>query len=79
MPDKKYYIFGSSGCRKFAEALNIPFLGEIPIDSGIADSGDNGSPVALNDHSPVTRAFTSLAESVAQQVAVANSIREIFR
>ncbi len=78
MPDKKYYIFGQSGCRKFAEELKIPFLGEIPIVSGIADSGDNGHPVALDDSSPVAAAFMKLAESVAQQVAVSNAIREVF-
>jgi len=78
MPDKKYYIFGKSGCRRFAEELNIPFLGEIPIVSGIADSGDSGKPIATDSHSPVTGAFMKLAESIAQQVAVANAVREVF-
>ncbi|MEI7499803.1 MAG: Mrp/NBP35 family ATP-binding protein [Bacteroidota bacterium] len=77
-PDKKYYIFGQDGCKKLAEELNIPILGQIPIVSSIADSGDNGSPIANDDHSPVTEAFTKLAESVAQQIAISNSIREIF-
>ncbi len=77
-PEKKYYIFGQSGCKKFAEELNIPILGQIPIVAAIADSGDSGSPIATDDQSPVTAAFTRLAESVAQQIAISNSIREIF-
>ena len=77
-PEKKYFIFGQGECKKFAEELNIPILGQIPIVSAISDSGDAGSPVAVDDHSPVTAAFTQLAERVAQQIAISNSIREIF-
>jgi ATP-binding protein involved in chromosome partitioning len=58
--------------------LNIPVLGQIPIVSTIADSGDAGSPIAVDDQSPVTAAFIQLAERVAQQVAITNSIREVF-
>ena len=77
-PGKKYYIFGEGGCEKFASELNIPILGQIPIVASIADSGDSGIPVAAEDQSPVTDAFIQLAEHVAQQVAITNSIREIF-
>jgi ATP-binding protein involved in chromosome partitioning len=77
-PGKKYHIFGEGGCKKFAEELNIPLLGQIPIVAAIADSGDAGVPMAVDDHSPVTDAFIRLSESVAQQIAISNSIREIF-
>jgi ATP-binding protein involved in chromosome partitioning len=78
MPDKKYHIFGQGACRKFAAELNIPLLGQVPIISAIADSGDAGIPVAVNDQSPVAGAFAELARSVAQQIAISNSIREVF-
>ncbi len=77
-PEKKYHIFGKSGCEKFAGELNIPILGQIPIDSVIADSGDVGIPVSVDDHSPVSDAFKALSEAVAQQIAISNSIREVF-
>lgn len=77
-PGNKYYIFGKGGCEKFAAELNIPLIGQIPIVAAIADSGDAGSPVALDDNSPVTAAFVSLAGNVAQQIAISNSIREVF-
>ncbi|MEI7663319.1 MAG: Mrp/NBP35 family ATP-binding protein [Bacteroidota bacterium] len=78
MPEKKYYIFGQGECKKFAEELKIPLIGQIPIVPSIADSGDTGVPVASDDASPVTAAFIKLAESVAQQIAITNSIKEIF-
>jgi len=79
MPGNKYFIFGEGGCKKFAEELNIPLLGQIPILPAIAGSGDAGIPVAVDDNSPVTGAFKSLAENVAQQIAITNSIKEIFK
>ena len=78
MPGNKYYIFGKGGCEKFAAELNIPLIGQIPIVSAISDSGDAGNPISLDDTSPVTAAFVNLAENVAQQIAISNSIREIF-
>jgi ATP-binding protein involved in chromosome partitioning len=77
-PEKKYFIFGKGGCRKFADELHVPLLGQIPVLGEISDSGDHGSPVALTEHSPVTTAFRDLAEKVAQQVAIQNAIKESF-
>ncbi len=77
-PEKKYFIFGEGGCRKFAGELNIPVLGQIPIVPAISDSGDSGKPLALDDLSPVEAAFNQLAEKVAQQIAISNSIREVL-
>ncbi len=75
IPDKKYFLFGDSGCKRFAEELNIPLLGQIPIVPAISDSGDHGSPISADDHSPVTKAFSVLAETVAQQVAIHNAAK----
>ncbi len=77
-PEKKYYIFGQSGCGKFARELNIPLLGQIPIVSAISESGDAGIPMAVNDDSIAATAFKKLSENVAQQIAISNSVREIF-
>jgi len=72
LPDNKYYIFGKEGGKRLAEENNIPFLGQIPIVQGICESGDNGSPIALDDKSPVAKAFLALAQNIAQQVALTN-------
>ena len=76
MPEKKYYIFGESGCSKFAKELSIPLLGQIPIVTAISDAGDQGTPIATDKKSPVTLAFAKLAEAVAQQVAIHNALKE---
>ena len=78
MPGKKYFIFGKSGCQKFAEELKVPVLGQIPIEPAIAGSGDSGRPVAVDDNTATSKAFDRLAEAVAQQVAISNAIRETF-
>jgi len=77
-PEKKYYIFGQSGCKKLAGDLKIPLLAQIPIVPEITESGDSGNPIATDDHSPVASAFMQLAEAVAQQIAIQNTIRESF-
>jgi len=77
-PEKKYFIFGQSGCKKFASDLNITLLAQIPIVPEITESGDSGSPIATDDHSTVAAAFMKLAEAVAQQIAIQNAIKESF-
>src|SRR5512147_429574 len=47
LPDKKYYIFGKDGCKNLADELNIHFLGQVPIVESIRESGDLGTPSAL--------------------------------
>lgn len=66
LPDNKYYIFGREGGKKLAETSGVPLLGEIPLVQGICDSGDKGMPVTLDDESPVTEAFMTLAKNVVE-------------
>lgn len=73
LPENKYFIFGKEGGKKLAEANNIPLLGQIPLVQGICESGDKGSPIALDFSSPVSEAFRQLAESTAQQIAIRNA------
>ena len=79
LPGNKYYIFGKEGGKRLAEQNEIPFLGQIPIVQGICESGDKGSPIALDDESPVAKAFLVLAQNIARQIALTNvpSVNEI--
>ena len=38
LPDKKYYLFGQGGAKALAEELNVPFLGEIPLEQIVRES-----------------------------------------
>jgi len=42
-------IFGSGGGRAFADEVELPFLGEIPIDPAIREGGDDGEPMVLGE------------------------------
>jgi len=72
-PDNRYYIFGKEGCRKLAEELNIPLLGQIPVVQSICESGDSGIPVAL-DNSETAKAFDDLAGQLVKSVELRNKI-----
>ncbi|MEW6233932.1 MAG: Mrp/NBP35 family ATP-binding protein [Candidatus Omnitrophota bacterium] len=76
--NKHYAIFGSGGGEVLAREYEIPFLGRIPIDPRIAESGDKGKPivVALPD-SPIAAEFMKAAELVAQQISIANANRPL--
>lgn len=68
LPENRYYLFGKEGCKQLAEELGVPLLGQIPIVQSICESGDNGTPVALDGHSLTGRAFLQLAAAVVRQV-----------
>ncbi|WP_144377646.1 Mrp/NBP35 family ATP-binding protein [Mesorhizobium amorphae] len=42
---KRYDIFGHGGAQREAERLGVPFLGAVPLEMGIRESSDAGSPV----------------------------------
>lgn len=73
MPEKKYFIFGRNNGERFAEVLGVPFLGQIPIVDQIAASGDEGSPIAMNEQHPVAVAFAGVADKVLQIVSKTSS------
>lgn len=68
LPENKYYIFGKDGCKQLAEELKVPLLGQIPIVQSICESGDKGTPVALDSDTFTGRAFLQLAAAVVRQV-----------
>jgi ATP-binding protein involved in chromosome partitioning len=60
-------IFGQGGARAEAARLDVPFLGEIPIDIALRQGGDDGRPlVATAPDSPSARAFLDIAERLAE-------------
>ena len=68
LPENKYYIFGKEGAKQLAEQMNVPLLGQIPIVQSICESGDKGTPVALDENAVTGRAFLQLAAAVVRQV-----------
>ena len=73
LPENKYYLFGKEGCKRLAEELHVPLLGQIPIVQSICEGGDAGKPVALNPNTITGQAFQALAENVVAQIEYRNS------
>lgn len=71
-PDERYYIFGKEGGVRLAEALGVKLLAQIPLVASIADSGDNGEPIAMTD-SITGHAFAHLAHEVIDAVSERNN------
>lgn len=65
-------IFGFGGGEQIATAMNVPFLGRLPIYQPISLGSDRGIPIVIAEpESVATRAFMQVAERAAAQVAIA--------
>lgn len=58
-------IFGSGGVEKFAAAVDIPFLGRIPLTSALRIAGDTGEPPAASD-GEAGAPFVAIAQRLAR-------------
>jgi ATP-binding protein involved in chromosome partitioning len=66
-------IFSHGGGRQVAERMDVPFLGEVPIEAQIRSGGDEGKPiVVLAPDSPAAQAFCDVAGQVAAAISVHN-------
>lgn len=66
-------IFDHGGCEVTAARFDVPYLGEVPLDTAVRVGGDLGKPIVIADPaSPVARAFMSIAQRTAAQISVAN-------
>ncbi len=62
-------IFKHGGGERTALQLQVPFLGEIPLDPRVTAGGDAGRPIVAGEpKSAVTEAYMRIAESVAKSV-----------
>ena len=69
--DDKHYIFGEGGAKKISEQFKMPFLGEIPLNSGIMSGSDLGKPIMMtNPDSPSAEAFRKSAKNIAAQCSI---------
>ena len=65
-------LFGHGGARQEADALGVPFLGEIPLLLDIRTSADAGTPImAVAPDGEAGQAYTRVAERVAAGLRLA--------
>lgn len=67
-------LFGHGGARKEAEAMGVPFLGEVPLLADIRSSGDSGVPLVIGaPNSEGGKAWRTIAHTVATAVRAMQS------
>ena len=72
LPNNKYYIFGESGAKNLAETAGITLLGEIPLVQSVREAGDVGRPAALQENTPISKAFEALTKEVVSELVSRN-------
>jgi ATP-binding protein involved in chromosome partitioning len=65
-------IFGRGGGERISREMNVPFLGQVPLDPPVRrQGGDTGQPIVILDaDSPAALALTHIAELIAARVSV---------
>ncbi len=71
--DERVYLFGRGGARRKAEELGVPFLGEVPLNVFLRETGDEGRiERALSTDSPARRDLLNVVEQLAAQISIQN-------
>lgn len=72
-------IFRKGGGERIAKALNVPFLGAVPLDPDIVESGDEGLPTVISaKDSAAAKAYRSVAEALANDSPTSGGLARPF-
>jgi ATP-binding protein involved in chromosome partitioning len=67
---KPIAVFGSGGGQALADEVNVPLLGQIPLDPRVVEGGDTGRPIVVAEpKASVSRALDQVADRVLARVA----------
>ncbi len=67
----EHHIFSHGGAERAARRMSVPFLGAIPLEEGIREEADRGTPIVIaQPDSEGARAFREVAEQVAARTSV---------
>lgn len=67
----RYEILSGGGGPDLAERLTVPLLGQIPLESDVAQAGDDGTPVVRSrPEAPAAIALCAVATALEQRVPV---------
>ena len=73
------HIFHQGGAKEIAVTLGVPYLGAIPLDPAIVDSGDNGVPLAIAaPESPAAQAYAMIAGALSADLTRPSGIQVPF-
>ncbi len=63
-------IFGKGGGRDFADDVDLPFLGQIPLDPAVRSGSDAGAPIVLDQASDTGTAFREFTRETANMQGI---------
>ena len=67
---KRYELFGEGGGAELAERLDVPLLGQVPLQTAMRQGSDDGHPIMSEDpHGEVGQIFAAIAERIAVELA----------
>ena len=73
----RHEIFSHGGAEAAAKKFGVPFLGAIPLEEGIREDADSGTPVVISrPESAGAKAFTQIASQVAARTSI-QSFRQL--
>lgn len=62
---KKIHIFGEDNMEKFAEFMEIEYLGDIPLTQEISKSAENDTPITIKDgETVVNKGFSKIVDKI---------------
>jgi len=73
----RHEIFSHGGAEAAATRLGVPLLGAVPLEEGIREDADAGTPVVISrPESAGAKAFTAIASQVAARTSI-QSFRQL--
>jgi ATP-binding protein involved in chromosome partitioning len=73
----RHEIFSHGGAENAARRFGVPFLGAIPLEEGIREDSDSGTPVVISrPESAGAKAFVEIASQVAARTSI-QSFRQL--
>jgi ATP-binding protein involved in chromosome partitioning len=69
---KRYDIFGSGGAKRRAAELDVPFLGEVPINIGIRQRGDAGDTAGNFQDDATASFFRDICYRLVRQISTSH-------
>jgi ATP-binding protein involved in chromosome partitioning len=70
--NKRYDIFGSGGAKRRAAELDVPFLGEVPIQIPIRERGDAGNTAGNFDDDATATFFRDICYRLVRQISTSH-------
>ncbi|HEY1066110.1 MAG TPA: P-loop NTPase, partial [Pirellulales bacterium] len=66
---KRYNIFGTGGVQKQAREMNVPVLGELPINMAIRERGDAGTMAGVYEEADSAPYLDQICMNLARNVS----------